>query len=204
MKTIIGLFIALCFTGCAIQTQCDYRTYLGAESGVLVFGDSRMWQAQTRWYEIGHRVIDYSQGGSAISGVIDRLQYVDMNQFKFDIIYCQIGINDIGAGFSVINYINDYRKAIQTMKTYTDKIVIGSIIGITSTSAVMIDNNAVTQWNIQLKALCIEQGVTYFDCGFMSDGINGIFDFFQTDGLHFSWNGYSVLMPQIKNIINSL
>lgn len=119
-----------------------------------------------------------------------------------------LGSNGLGPNVSIPNMIKDYKELIAALKEITpnSKICVISVPPITKDSsaaeAAGITKEMIDDTNKQLKKMCTEINVSYFDLNTHLSDDKGYFkeEYAEVDGLHFKVNTYDVLLAGVEQL----
>lgn len=119
-----------------------------------------------------------------------------------------LGSNGLGPNVSIPNMIKDYKGLIAALKEITpnSKICVISVPPITKDSSAAksagITKKMIDDTNKQLKEMCAEINVSYFDLNTHLSDDEGYFkkEYAELDGLHFKINTYDVLLVGVERI----
>lgn len=149
----------------------------------------------------GHSAIKLGVSGETTEGLLSRLEHIIKTHPSADLIFLMTGLNNIA--MDDFDFFNPYKKIIQKLSNAYPKarIVVNSIL---PTLVDFIDNNAIRSSNKTLKKLADENKTAFIDAYALFIDKNGdpIKEYFSTDGVHLSGEGYKIWSGAIEKVIS--
>ena len=171
---------------------------------IIMLGDSHVQNFE--WHEIFKNVSIINRGinGDITKGVLNRIDEVVKSQP--DMVFLEVGINDLLFGFAMDSVFNNYTVIIQTIKTKSPvtEIYVHSLLptsrNINYTNSPVLPN--ILAFNKRLGEYCDAQQIPYIDLfsNLVSEQkLNPHYDC--GDDLHLNSEGYKLWCQVIKNYI---
>lgn len=157
-------------------------------------GDSRFSNARHTFFFPGYDVYQTAIGGDTTENVYNRLIKQD---FKADIMFIEVGINDIYYNIPYEKTITNYENIIIIAKQKATHVIFFQIISVNESTCSFkwITNEKINVLNTSLESICLNNGVNYIEIEWDNS-------YFISDGVHFSDKGYNYITDITNDLLS--
>jgi hypothetical protein len=161
---------------------------------VVMVGDSRIEYAN--WNELLEPTVVANRGiaGDTTAGVLSRLDPV--LALSPERVFVQVGVNDLIKGCPPEDLVENYRQILLRFQSHNVELIVMSII---LTSDIKL-NEQIRKVNRELKALCAQFDVRWFDVNQVLGGGDCLAPEYTSDGVHLNGAGYSQLKKLLEQV----
>ena len=174
---------------------------------ILFLGDSHTERADFCTLFKGKTVVHQGIGGDTSKGLLNRLSYSD--RIKANVIFLEIGINDLMQGVSVDVLLQNYENVLDSLiqSHPLSKICVETIYPIDKNfednALFYVTRENIRESNTRIIKIAQKKGCEVVDAyKMLSDDEGYLKNVYTCDGLHLTGSGYLKLKTEMDNFLN--
>jgi len=180
-----------------------FETLPDTENEIIFLGNSITNGAE--WHELFNKpnIKNRGIGGDDTEGILERLNEVVSS--RPEKIFIMIGTNDLAAGRTVLDIIDNYKLIIRRIRENSPEtqIYIQSVLPTLDDVHTTRKNSDIMKINEQLKKIARKRKLTYIDLfSYFATPENDLDMTYSIDGLHLNGEGYLLWKDTIGSYVN--